>query len=227
MPQPCLVSEHDRAGPVFNMVVGCTYLLTLHIFCEGSHGANPVAKVHGITLVTEDGQPLKLKVVDTPEEHRKPLPNCVTVAAMWVPAMCKSKSLLTPTKWPETRTLQALIDLELTALPGEVSTLVTEVGVQVRRRATSSVAHRRALDFRTRDKGAKGSQGRPRAHCRRRGARTAAAQVHSKERPGLKLLRAKNWLLDKYMDLTPATRAMLRGIALATKLVAKVATGGL
>ena len=134
MPQACLVSEHELAGPVINLVKGSVYLLTVHIFCEGSHAPNPVARVHGITLVTEDGQPLTLKVVDTPEEHRKPLPNCVTVAAMWNPALCQSAELLRPTKWPETRGLQLELELELTALPGETSALSLSLSFLVRSR---------------------------------------------------------------------------------------------
>ena len=66
------------------------------------------------------------------QEHRKQLPNCVTVAAAWDPAACRSAALLAPTEWPETRAAQVQLDLELAALPGQTASIRPELRFLVR-----------------------------------------------------------------------------------------------
>ena len=127
-----MLSEHEHAGPVFNFVQGQTLLMEVNIFREGAHVTNPVAKVHGITIVTEDGEPLTLQVQDAPAGSKKALPNCLTVTAPWDPKECKSAALLDPTKWPETRDVQVQLHLELTELPGKTTTVSPPLRFQVR-----------------------------------------------------------------------------------------------
>jgi serine/threonine protein kinase len=43
--QRCVLSEHDQAGQVFNLVHGCTYIVVVHVFRESSSQPNPVAQV--------------------------------------------------------------------------------------------------------------------------------------------------------------------------------------
>ena len=56
----------------------------------------------------------------------------VTVAAAWDPAACRSAALLEPTEWPYWRTVKVQLDLELTALPGEITTISPELRFLVR-----------------------------------------------------------------------------------------------
>jgi serine/threonine protein kinase len=43
--QRCVLSEHDQAGQVFNLVHGCTYIVVVHVFRESSSQPNPVSQV--------------------------------------------------------------------------------------------------------------------------------------------------------------------------------------
>jgi serine/threonine protein kinase len=43
--QRCVLSEHDQAGDVFNLVHGCTYFVVVHVFRENSSQPNPVSQV--------------------------------------------------------------------------------------------------------------------------------------------------------------------------------------
>jgi len=69
----CLVSQHDRAGAVFNHVQGCEYQMVVTTFREGAHRSNPVARVLGLTVITPDGEPLPLVLEPTPKVHPLPL----------------------------------------------------------------------------------------------------------------------------------------------------------
>ena len=127
-----MLSEHEHVGPVFNLVQGCTYMLVANLFCEGAHMNNPIAKVHAIKMMVEDGTSHELLLVqDTPKSHEKRLPNCVTVAALWNPTESRSSTLLTPTKWPQTRIAQVQLDLELKAVPGQTSSISPTLHFQV------------------------------------------------------------------------------------------------
>jgi serine/threonine protein kinase len=43
--QRCILSQHDQAGDVFNLVHGCTYIVVVHVFRESSSQPNPVSQV--------------------------------------------------------------------------------------------------------------------------------------------------------------------------------------
>ena len=43
--QRCILSEHDQAGDVFNLVHGCTYIVVVNVFRESSSQPNPVSQV--------------------------------------------------------------------------------------------------------------------------------------------------------------------------------------
>jgi hypothetical protein len=43
--QRCVLSQHDHAGDVFNLVHGCTYIVVVHVFRESSSQPNPVSQV--------------------------------------------------------------------------------------------------------------------------------------------------------------------------------------
>jgi len=53
----------------------------------------------------------------------KPLPNCVSAAAVWNPAQSGSTSFLQAPKYPAVRKAQFDIQLELTDLPGQTTSL--------------------------------------------------------------------------------------------------------
>jgi len=46
--------------------------------------------------------------------------------------------------------------------------------------------------------------------------------VHTKEKLGLKAMRAKSWAQAEYMKLTPGTRNLIKGAIVVTKVAAKV-----
>ena len=43
--QRCVLSEHDQAGQVFNLVHGRVYIVVVHVFRESSAQPNPVSQV--------------------------------------------------------------------------------------------------------------------------------------------------------------------------------------
>ena len=52
-----------------------------------------------------------------------------------------------------------------------------------------------------------------------------AVQVYTMEKGGMKAQRVKNWAQDEYMKLTPATRTLIRGAVVVTKMAAQTAAG--
>ena len=72
MQQPCLVSEHEEVGTAFNFVLGSELLVVASFFREGAHQTNPVSRVIAATIITEDGTPLPLTLVDTPQVGQPP-----------------------------------------------------------------------------------------------------------------------------------------------------------
>ena len=55
--QSCILSEHDRVGAAFHLVVGCIYRVKVNIFREGPGLKNPVARARELTLNATDGTP--------------------------------------------------------------------------------------------------------------------------------------------------------------------------
>jgi hypothetical protein len=50
-------------------------------------------------------------------------------------------------------------------------------------------------------------------------------QVHETETLSLKAGQAKNWAEDKYNNLSPSTRKIIKGMVIVAKLGAKAASG--
>ena len=46
--QRCILSQHDRAGDVFNLVHGRSYIVVVNVFRESASQANPVSKVRSL-----------------------------------------------------------------------------------------------------------------------------------------------------------------------------------
>mmetsp|Transcript_16794 Transcript_16794/g.32129 ORF Transcript_16794/g.32129 Transcript_16794/m.32129 type:complete len:303 (+) Transcript_16794:2067-2975(+) len=117
-------TDHDHVGQAFHLIKGSKYTLTVNIMRGGARGDqgldNPVTKIQGVRLVGyEEGAELSLRLKPVPLQQQKPPPNVICVQAEWDPAECNSPSLLSPTKWPETRSITAHIDLELKSFPGK------------------------------------------------------------------------------------------------------------
>ncbi|KAK3237043.1 hypothetical protein CYMTET_52858 [Cymbomonas tetramitiformis] len=124
--QNCLVTDHDIVGPCYNLVIGCKYELILNIFRESSTLSNPVKTIQKLQLATTDGVPVLLDM----EPHvnkEKSLPNLLSFRGEWIPALCKSDMLITPTKWPETRIVTMEMEVELKDLPGRPIKLSQQV----------------------------------------------------------------------------------------------------
>ena len=49
----CILSEHDQAGDVFNLVHGRTYIVVVNVFRESSSQANPVSQVRACVVVLD------------------------------------------------------------------------------------------------------------------------------------------------------------------------------
>ena len=130
--QPCLLTEHDRAGPTFNLVNNRKYVMVLNMFREGGNMTNPIKRVSQLIIKTEDGAPLQLSPQPTPAWKKKSLPNCMSVSAPFDAADCQSKLLLTPTKWPDVRKASLEILLELNSVQGREVPLVPAISFQVR-----------------------------------------------------------------------------------------------
>jgi hypothetical protein len=205
--QRCVLSEHDQAGQVFNLVHGRVYIVVVHVFRESSAQPNPVSQVRfplcrvlcspdlrclpplsltrmplpphaGARRITaEGGQPMLLSVGVVPAELSKALPNCVSAAAVWNPAQSGSTSFLQAIKYPAVRKAQFDIQLELTDLPGQTTSLTPQ------------------LNF----------------------------LPHATEKAALKIARAKLWADDKYMQLTPDTKNLTNGAIFVARLAAKAA----
>ncbi|KAK3270534.1 hypothetical protein CYMTET_21071 [Cymbomonas tetramitiformis] len=132
--QSCILSEHDRAGPVFNLVLQCQYHLELTVFREvGAMLRNPVKAVLGAVIITADGNPLPLGLLPAPPTPTTisaappRLPNALAFVGAWAPSMCQSALLVTKTKWPETRRVTLELQLELHDLPGRPVTIRHEL----------------------------------------------------------------------------------------------------
>jgi hypothetical protein len=117
-----------------------------------------------------------LSVGAVPDELTKALPNCVSAAAVWNPAQSGSSFLQAP-KYPAVRKAQFDIQLELTDLPGQTTSLTP----------------------------------------------TLSFMPHASEKAALKVARAKLWANDKYMQLTPGTKAMIQGAIVVARVAAKAA----
>jgi hypothetical protein len=134
-------------------------------------------QVRGIRITAEGGQPLLLPVGAVPQELAKALPNSVSAAAVWDPKKCGSATFLQPPKYPAVRKAQFDIQLELTDLPGQPTSLTPQ------------------LSF----------------------------VPHATEKVALKVARAKLWADDKYMQLTPGTKAMIKGAIVVARVAARAA----
>jgi hypothetical protein len=134
-------------------------------------------QVRGVRITAEGGQPLLLSAEGVPAELSKALPNCVSAAAMWDPAQSGSATFLQAIKYPAVRKAQFDIQLELTDLPGQTTSLTPQ------------------LSF----------------------------MPHATEKAALKVARAKLWANDKYMQLTPGTKAMIQGAIVVARVAAKAA----
>jgi serine/threonine protein kinase len=55
--QRCVLSQHDHAGQVFNLVHGRTYFVAIHVFRESSSQPNPVAQVRVPSVECTAGLP--------------------------------------------------------------------------------------------------------------------------------------------------------------------------
>ena len=129
--QPCVLTEHDKAGGLtFNLVNGRKYMTLVNLFREGGGNLrNPVKAVRALIVHTEDGTPLQL--FPKPAKKNKVLPNCVSVSTPFDPTDCRSKLLLTPTQWPDVCTTTFEILLELYSVQGREVSLVPTVHFQV------------------------------------------------------------------------------------------------
>ncbi|KAK3235608.1 hypothetical protein CYMTET_54198 [Cymbomonas tetramitiformis] len=128
--QSCILSEHERAGPVFNLVLQCQYHLDITIFREGGGKLlNPVKAILGAIFITTDGNPLPIGLLPAPlapntsSAELSRLPNSLVFVGAWAPSMCQSTLLVTKTKWPETRQVTLELQLELHDLPGRPVTI--------------------------------------------------------------------------------------------------------
>jgi hypothetical protein len=72
------------------------------LFREGGNKDNPVKAVNKVTIRTEDGKPLNILPKSIPAQTSDPLPNFVTMGALFDAKLCFSRSLLTATKWLST-----------------------------------------------------------------------------------------------------------------------------
>ncbi|KAK3278449.1 hypothetical protein CYMTET_13614 [Cymbomonas tetramitiformis] len=145
--QSCILSEHERAGPVFNLVPQCHYQLELTIFREGTRLANPVKAVVGAVFHTADGMPLPLGLLPAPATNAPRLPNGLAFVGTWVPATCKSTLLMTKTKWPHTREAALELQLELHDLPGKPVTIRQGLHFVVHKKDGSKLRALRAYEW--------------------------------------------------------------------------------
>lgn len=175
--QPCLLTEHDKAGPTFNLVNERKYMMVLNLFREGGNMPNPVKAVRKLVVHTEDGTPLPLSL--KPMKQNKALPNCVSVSTLFDPKDCRSTLLLTATQWPDVRTTTFEILLELNSVQGREVPLMP----------------------------------------------TIKFQVHESETMSLKAEQAKSWAEDKYNNLSPSTRKIIKGMIIVAKMGVKAASG--
>ena len=84
-------------------------------------------QVRGIRITAEGGESLLLPVGAVPQELAKALPNSVSAAAVWEPTKCGSATFLQPIKYPAVRRAQCEIQLELTDLPGQTTSLTPQL----------------------------------------------------------------------------------------------------
>ena len=129
--QPCLLTEHEVAGQTFNLVNGHQYLMFINLFREGENMPNPIKKVNRLTVNTADGLPLQLLPDLTPARSKKPLPNCMSVSAPFNAAGCRAPLMATATKWPDYRTVNLEISLELNNTQGKDVLLMPALYFQV------------------------------------------------------------------------------------------------
>eukprot|EP00959_Pyramimonas_sp_CCMP1952_P067937 1418030-Pyramimonas_sp.AAC.1 len=206
--QPCLLTEHDKAGPTFNLVNGRKYIMVLNMFREGGNMPNPVKAVRKLVVHTEDGTPLPLS--PKPMKQNKALANCVSVSTPFDPADCRSTLLLTATQWPDVRMTTFEIFLELNDVRGREVPLVPTIKFQVWTVICVLVAAQPLflLD--------RNNEVFP-TH--------AHHQVHESETMSLKAAHAKSWAEDKYNNLSPSTRKIIKGMIIVAKMGVKAASG--
>jgi hypothetical protein len=98
--QPCFLIEHEVAGQAFSLINGRQYLMIINLFPEGGNMPNRIKRVNRLTVNTANGLPLQLFLKPTPARPKKPLPNCVTVSALFNAAGCRAPSMSATTKCP-------------------------------------------------------------------------------------------------------------------------------
>jgi hypothetical protein len=130
--QPCLLTAHEVAGQTFHLVKGRQYLMIVNLFREGGNMPNPIKRVNRLTVNTADGVALHLIPDATPARSKKPLPNCVTVSALFNAADCRAPSMSATTTWPDYRTVDLEISLELNSTQGKDVLLMPALYFQVR-----------------------------------------------------------------------------------------------
>ncbi|KAK3239489.1 hypothetical protein CYMTET_50581 [Cymbomonas tetramitiformis] len=145
--QSCILSEHERVGPVFNLVPICHYQVEITIFRESAQLANPVKTLAGAVLHTTDGWPLPLELLPAPVDATARLPNGMTFVGTWAPATCQSALLVTNTKWPDTRQVTLELQLELHDLPGEPVTIQHELSFLVHTKDSMMLRAQRAYQW--------------------------------------------------------------------------------
>jgi hypothetical protein len=89
--QPCLLTDHEVAGQTFHLVNRRQYLMIINLFREGGNMPNPIKRVNRLTVNTASG--VQLIPDPTPARSKKPLPNCVTVSALFNAASCQAPSI--------------------------------------------------------------------------------------------------------------------------------------
>ncbi|KAK3286918.1 hypothetical protein CYMTET_5551 [Cymbomonas tetramitiformis] len=144
--QTCLVTDHDTAGPCFNLVLGCKYEVILNIFRESSTLLNPVKSISKLLIKTKDGVPVALHMEPTVHK-KKTLPNLLTFKGEWIPSLCQSNMLFTPTKWPETRIVTMELDVELKDLPGRPVKLSQQMHCLVHKEDSPALRATRAYNW--------------------------------------------------------------------------------
>ena len=146
--QSCILSEHDRVGAAFHLVVGCIYRVKVNIFREGPGLKNPVARARELTLTAAGGTPLRLQLSEASKPaDAAPLPQCVRFEGLWDPSACQSQLLLEPTKWPHTRSVQATLALELHGPTPRMQTVSTELFFQVHAKETMGLRAKQAKEW--------------------------------------------------------------------------------
>ncbi|KAK3289278.1 hypothetical protein CYMTET_3279 [Cymbomonas tetramitiformis] len=191
--QTCLVTDHDRVGPCYNLVLECKYEVILNIFRESSTLSNPVKSIRKLQLKTKDGIPVALAMEPTVHK-KKTLPNLLTFKGEWMPSRCQSNMLFTPTKWPETRSVLMELEVELKDLPGRPVKLSQEMHCLV---SINDI-------------------------CENCVMLSIGNEVHKEDSAALRATRAYEWSKKEYMKLNPQTRKAIQGTVFVLKAAVEV-----